>query len=223
MLSRLVITLLLRSKLPLISWLQSPSAVILEPRKINSATVYRSTSLEMMGPDAMIFATECSPLSQLFHSSFTFIKRLFSSSSLSAITVVSSHIWLYWYFSWKSWFQLVLLPAQRFSWCTLHINYISRVTIYSLNVLFFLLGTRLLFHVSSNCCFLTCIQISQEAGQVVWYSHLLKTFPLFSVIHIVKGFDIVHKAEIDVFLELSCFFHDPADVGNLISDSFAFL
>ena len=75
---------------------------------------------------------------------------------------------------------------------------------------------------SSNCCFLTCIQISQEAGQVVWYSHLLKNFPQFIVIHTVKGFGIVNKAEIDVFLELSCFFHDPADVGNLISGSFAF-
>ena len=71
---------------------------------------------------------------------------------------------------------------------------------------------------SSNCCFLTCIQISQEVGQVVWYSHLLKNFPQFVVIHTVKGFGIVNKAEIDVFLELSCFFHDPVDVGNLISE-----
>ena len=70
---------------------------------------------------------------------------------------------------------------------------------------------------SSNSCFLTCIQISQEAGQVVWCSHLVKNFPQFIVIHTVKGFGIVNKAEIDVFLELSCFFHDPADVGNLIS------
>jgi len=64
---------------------------------------------------------------------------------------------------------------------------------------------------SSNCCFLTCIQVSQEAGQVVWYSHLFQNFPQFIVIHPVKGFGIVNKAEIDVFLELSCFFHDPAD------------
>ena len=53
---------------------------------------------------------------------------------------------------------------------------------------------------SSNCCFLTCIQISQEAGQVVWYSHLLKNFPRFVVIHTVKGFDVVNKAEVDVYL-----------------------
>ena len=57
---------------------------------------------------------------------------------------------------------------------------------------------------------------------MVWYSHLLKNFLQFVVIHTVKGFGIVIKAEIDVFLELSCFFHDPADVGNLISGSSAF-
>ena len=74
----------------------------------------------------------------------------------------------------------------------------------------------------SNCCFLTCIQISQEASKVVWYSHLFKNFPQFVVIHTVKGFSIVNKAEVDVFLELSCFFDDPADVGNLISGSSAF-
>ena len=74
---------------------------------------------------------------------------------------------------------------------------------------------------SSNCCFLTCIQISQKADQVVWYSHLIKNFPQFVVTHTVKGFGIVNK-EVDVFLELSCFFDDPADVGNLISGSSAF-
>ena len=96
---------------------------------------------------------------------------------------------------------------------------------------------------SSNCCFLTCMQISQEAGQVVWYSYLFQNFPQFVVIHTVKGFGIVNKAEVDVFLpfmgshrvghdwsdlaadvflELLCFFDDPADVGNLISASSAF-
>ena len=75
---------------------------------------------------------------------------------------------------------------------------------------------------SSNCCFLICIQISQEAGQVVWHSHLLKNFPQFVVIHTVKGFGVLNKAEVDVFLELSCFFSDPTDVGNLISGSSAF-
>ena len=75
---------------------------------------------------------------------------------------------------------------------------------------------------SSNCCFLTRIQISQEVGKVIWHSHLLKNFPQFVVIHIVKGFGIVNRAEVDVFLELSCFFDDPADVGNLIFGSSAF-
>ena len=58
---------------------------------------------------------------------------------------------------------------------------------------------------SSNCCFLTCVQISHKAGKVVWYPHLLKNFPQFVVIHIVKDFGIVNKAEVDFFLELSCF------------------
>ena len=96
------------------------------------------------------------------------------------------------------------------------------MTIYSLDVLLFQFVTSLLSMSASNCCFLTCIHISQEAGQVVWYSHLLKNFPQFVVIHPVKGFGIVNKAEIDAFLELSCFFDDPTDVGNLNSGSFAF-
>ena len=97
----------------------------------------------------------------------------------------------------------------------------------------------------SNCCFLTWIQISQEAGQVVWYSHIFKNFPHFVVIYTVKGFGVINKAEIDVFLlsmgshrvrhdsrdlaaaadvflEFSCFFSDPTDVGNLITGFSAF-
>ena len=78
------------------------------------------------------------------------------------------------------------------------------------------------FSMSSSNCFLTCIQVSQEAGQVVWYSHLLQNFPQFIVIHTVKGFGIVNKEEIDAFLKLSWFFNDPADVENLISGSSTF-
>ena len=74
----------------------------------------------------------------------------------------------------------------------------------------------------SNCCFLTCIQISQEAGKVVWYSHLFKNFPQFIVIHTVKGFKIVNETEVDILLEFSCFFYDPTVVVNLISGSPAF-
>ena len=65
-----------------------------------------------------------------------------------------------------------------------------------------------------NYCFLTCIQVSQEAGKVVWYSHLLKNFPQFVVIHTVKCF-IVNEAEVDAVLELFCFSYDPMDIGNL--------
>ena len=72
----------------------------------------------------------------------------------------------------------------------------------------------------SNCCFLTCVQFSQEASKVVCYSHLFNIFPQFVVIHTVKGFNIVNEAE--VFLEFPCFFYDPTDVGNLISVSCAF-
>ena len=75
----------------------------------------------------------------------------------------------------------------------------------------------------SNCCFLTCIQISHEAGKVVWYSHLFKNFPQFVVICTVKGFDIVNTMEVDVFLELSCWWStDDPVVGNLISGSSAY-
>ena len=73
-----------------------------------------------------------------------------------------------------------------------------------------------------DSCFLTCIQISQGAGQVVWYSHLFKNFPQFVVIHTVKGFGVINKAEVDIFLLFSCFFDDPTNVGNLISGSYAF-
>ena len=94
------------------------------------------------------------------------------------------------------------------------------MTIYILDVLLFLFGTMSMS--SSNCCFLICIQISQEAGKVVWYFHLMKNFPQFVVIHTVKGFNILNETVVDVFLEFSCFFYDPKDVGNLISGSSVF-
>ena len=72
----------------------------------------------------------------------------------------------------------------------------------------------------SNCCFLSCIQVSQETGKVVWYFHLFKNFPQFVVIHTVKGFNVIN--ETDVFLEFPCFFYDPENVGKLISGSSAF-
>ena len=74
----------------------------------------------------------------------------------------------------------------------------------------------------SNCCFWTHIPVSQEAGQVVWCSHLFQNFPQFAVIHTVKGFGVVNETEVDVFLELHCFLHDPMDGDTLISCSSAF-
>ena len=127
MLSRLVITFLPRSNHLLISWLQSQSTMILEPKKIESviASIFFPTICsEVIGPDAMILVIWMLSFKPTFSlSSFTFIKRLFSSSSLSAVTLVCHlHIWGSWYFSQQSWFQLVLHPAQHFSWCTLHIS-----------------------------------------------------------------------------------------------------
>ena len=124
-LSRLVIAFLPRSNRLLISWLQSPPAVILEPQKIKVWLCFHYFPTYLPWSDG----TRChdlsflNPIKPIFSlSSFTFIERLFSSSSLSAKRVVSSAIWGYWYFSQKSWFQLVFLSAQRFSWCPLHIS-----------------------------------------------------------------------------------------------------
>ena len=124
MLSRLVITFLLRSKHLLMSWLQSPSAVILEPpqnKVYHCFHYFPSICHEVMGPDAMILVfwmLSFKPTFSLY--TFTFIKRLFSSSSLSAIRVVSSAYLRLLIFLWQPWFQLVLRPAQPFLWCTVH-------------------------------------------------------------------------------------------------------
>ena len=126
MLSRLVITFLPRSKRLLISWLQSPSAVILEPPKIKSdtvSTVSPSISHEVMGPDAMILVFWMLRFKPTFSlSSFTFIKRLFSSSSLSAIRVVLSVYLRLFIFLLAILIPACALPVQHFSWCTLHIS-----------------------------------------------------------------------------------------------------
>jgi len=118
MLSRLVIAFLPRSKRLLISWLQSPSAVILEPKEIKSVTVFIVSPTichEVMGLDAMIFVFWMLSFKPAFSlSSFTVNKMLFSSF-LSATEWCHLHIWGYWYFSWQSWFQLVLHPARHFA------------------------------------------------------------------------------------------------------------
>ena len=97
----------------------------------------------------------------------------------------------------------------------------KQVTIYSLDIFLSQFGTSLLFHVWF-CCFLTCTQVSQEAGQVVWCSYLFKNFPQFVVIHTIKGFSVVNEAEVGAFLEFSCFFYDSVDVGNLTCGFSAF-
>ena len=93
------------------------------------------------------------------------------------------------------------------------------MTIYSLVVVLFPNFELISCSISgSRCCFFTCVQISVETDKVAWYSH----FPQFVVVHTVKGFRIVNEAEVDVFLEFLCFFYEPTNVGNLISDSSAF-
>ena len=170
-----------------------------------------------MGPDAMILVFWMLSFKPAFSlSSFTFIKRLFSSSSLSAIRVVSSV-----YLRLLIFVLAILIPACASSSLAFHTMYSAykfnkqgdniqpwRIVCCSMS--------------GSNCCFLTCIQISQEAGRVVWYSHFFKNFPQFAVIYTVKGFGVISKAEVDFLLEFSCFFYDPTDGGNLISGSTAF-
>ena len=125
MLSRLIITFLPRSKRLLISWLQSPSAVILEPPKIQSdtfSTVSPSISHEVMGPDAMIYVFWMLSLSQLFHSPLSFSSRGSLVLHFLPYGWCHLHVWGYWYFSWQSWFQLVLHPIWHFTWYTLNIK-----------------------------------------------------------------------------------------------------
>ena len=209
MLSRLVKIFLPRSKSLLISRLQSPSAVILKPTKVKSLTVSivsQSRCHEVIEPDAMILVFWMLSFKPTFSlSSFTFIKRLFSSSSLSAIRVVSSA-----YMRLLIFLPAILIPACASSslaflvMCSEYkLN--KQGTIYSLHVFFHYLK-RVCYSTSrSNCCFLTCILMSQKAGQVVWYSHLFQNFQQFVVIHTVKYFSIVYKAEVDVWNFLAFF------------------
>ena len=130
-----------------------------------------------MGPDALILVFCMLSFKPTFSlSSFTFIKRFCCSSSLSAIRVVSSAYLRLLIFLLEILIPACVHPVQHFSWCTLHISQISRVTIYNLNVLLSDFEPVYCSMSSSKCCFLTCIQISQEAGKVVWYSHFLRIF-----------------------------------------------
>ena len=123
MLSRFVIVFLPRSKYLLILWLHSPSAMILQPKKMKSVSTFPhqfAWSDRTRCHDLSFWMLDFKPAFSL--SSFTFIKRLFSSSSLSADNVLSSAYLRLWYFSQQSWFQLVLHPDPHFAWCTLHIT-----------------------------------------------------------------------------------------------------
>ena len=150
-------------------------------------------------------------------SSSTILNRLFSSSSLSAIGVVFPA-----YLRLLIFLPAIFISAWHFTWYTLHTRYVSRVTIDRLVCSFSNLETVDCSMFGSNCCFLTHLQVSQETGKMVWYYHLCTNFSLFVVIHRVKCFSIVNEAEVDVFLEFPCFLHDPTNVGNMISGSFAF-
>ena len=149
---------------------------------------------------------------------FTF-KRLFSSSSLSAIRVVSSA-----YLKLLIFLPVILIPACASSspaFLMMHSAYKLNKQADSLEYSFHDLEPVCCSMSSSNFWFLICIQISQEAGKVVWYFHLLKNFKQFVVIHTVKSFGVVNKS-VDVFLELSCFLDDPMGIDNLISGSSGF-
>ena len=166
--TRFVIAFLPRDKQLLISLLQSLSAVILDPKKIKLVTVSifsLSICHQVMGPNAMILVFWTLSFKPAFSLSYlTFIKRLFSFSLLSAIRVVSSVYLRLMIFLRESWFQLVLHLVQHFTWCTLHIGYISWVIIYSLDILLSHLEPVCCSMSGSSCCCWTCIQNSQEAG-----------------------------------------------------------
>ena len=153
----------------------------------------------------------------------TLIKRLFSSSLLSAIRVASSaHLRLLDLSPSNLDSSLWFIQPQHFAWCTLLGSKISRRTLYSLVIILSQFWGSQLFMPGSNCCFLTCIQVSQETGKVVWYFYFFKNFQS-ALIHTVKGFSMVNEAEVDILLEFTCFLYDPMNVGSLISGSSASL
>ena len=123
MLSSLIIAFLPRNQGLLISWLQSPSAVILEPPKIKLvtvSTVFPSICHEVIGPDAVILVFWMLSLSQLFHSPLSLSRGSLVPLCFLPLKWYLLHIWSCWYISRQSWFQLVSHPAQHFTWCTLH-------------------------------------------------------------------------------------------------------
>ena len=226
MLSRLVISFLARSKHLLISWLQSPSVVILEPKKIKSLTVSivsPSICHEVMGLDAMILVFRMLSFKPAFSlSSFTFIKRLSSSSSLSAIRVVSSA-----YMRLLIFLLAIFIPACVSSSLAFHMMYSA----YELNkqgdnIQPWCTPFPVWNHFVIPCLVLTVASWPAYRflrRQVRWSGiPISKNFAQFVVIYTGKGFGVINKAEVDVFMEFSCFFCYPVDIGNLISGSTAF-
>ena len=215
MLSRLVKAFLPRSKHLLISWLQSPSAVILKLRKRKSLTisiVSPSICHEIMGLDAMIFVFWMLSFKSTFSLySFTFIKRLFSSSSLSAITVVSSV-----FLRLFTFLLAILIPvcaSSSLAFCMMYSVYDLNKpgdNIHPWHTPFPIWNKSVV-----SCPVLTVVSWPAYIflrRQVRW-SGIPISFRIFQfvVIHTVKSFDIVNTGEVDVFLELSCFFDDPVD------------
>ena len=163
---------------------------------------------EVIGLYAMIFVFWMLSFKPAFSlSSFTFIKRVFSSSSLSAIKVVSSA-----YQRLLIFLPTILIPACESSSPAFHMMY----SVYKLNkqgdniqpwnTPFPIWNQSVVPCPACPCCFLTCIQISPEAGQMVWYFHLFKNIPKFVVIHIVKGFSTVNEAEVNIFFGIPLLF-----------------
>ena len=148
-------------------------------------------------------------------SSFIFIKRLFSSSSISVIRVVlPAYLRL---LLWQSWFQLVIHPAQHFTWCTLNTGWQYIALPYSFPYF------EPVSMSGSNCCFLTCILISQEAVRWSGFPISLKIFHSLLQSTQSKALLCSQWSRVGVFLEFSCFLHDPTNDGNLISGSSASL
>ena len=156
-------------------------------------------------------------------SSFTLIKSLFCPSSLSVIRVVSSA-----YLRLLMLLPPILMPAYN----SPSLAFLMICSAYRLNkqvtadspvILLSQSWTNQLCSIQgSNCCFLTHIQVPQEVGKMVWYSHLSKSFPQCVMIHTVKGFSMVDEIEIDVFLKFPCFLYNPVNVSNLTSSSSSF-
>ena len=210
----------------IISWLQSPSTVILGPKKIKPVTVSivsPSICHEVMGLDAMILVFWMFSFNPAFSlSSFTFIKRLFNFSSFSAIRVVSSA-----YLRLLLFLPTILIPACASSSLAFPMMYSA----YKLNKQGDSVqpwGTPFPIW---NQSIVSCLVLTVASWpayrflrrQVRWPGiPISKNSTQFVVIHTVKGFGVVNKAEIDVFLEFCYFFYDPVDVGNLISGSSAF-